>query len=145
MLYENISSDFEDKLFEIKEACIINANIILDTSPNYDDNEISPINCDMGLDVLREKIAEILGTIAKYLFHENPDSTFLITGGDTLISFMKSLEVTEMCPIEEILPGVVAAEFIHAGVCHQILTKSGGFGEKNLLPRLSEIINRGKV
>ena len=94
------------------------------------------------LNELRENIPEILGNISKSLLDENKYATLMITGGDTLIGFLRTMDVHYMNPIEEIMPGVVVSSFMYRGKQYEIITKSGGFGEKDMFPRLVNYLKR---
>lgn len=60
----------------------------------------------------------------------------MIIGGDTLLGFMDAIGCRELSPQREILQGVVESEYIYRGVRHSVLSKSGGFGQTDLLLRL---------
>ena len=68
------------------------------------------------------------------------DATVLVTGGDTLMAFMELAHLTEMVPICEYAPGVVLAQVCYKGRNCYLLSKSGGFGNPQLLLELENKI-----
>jgi uncharacterized protein YgbK (DUF1537 family) len=60
----------------------------------------------------------------------------MVTGGDTVLGLLRQLRVHTLEPIYEIAPGTILSQFTYQGKSHQLLTKSGGFGDKNLLLKL---------
>lgn len=91
-------------------------------------------------DTVRRRISTCLGEILKSVMENSVERTVLLTGGDTLLQCMDSMGVTELEPLFELEKGVVLASFSHEGKKKYIITKSGGFGEENLLVNLAEKI-----
>ena len=60
----------------------------------------------------------------------------MIIGGDTLLGFMDAIGCRELTPLREVLPGVVEAGFTYRGELHSVLSKSGGFGQEDILLKL---------
>ena len=83
-----------------------------------------------------KRVASLLGTILKNLLDRGAASRLMIIGGDTLLGFMDAIGCRELSPQREILQGVVESEYIYRGVRHSVLSKSGGFGQTDLLLRL---------
>lgn len=86
---------------------------------------------DMG-----RRVAALLGEILKDLLDRGAASRLMIIGGDTLLGFMDAIGCRELSPRREILQGVVESDYIYRGVRHSVLSKSGGFGQTDLLLRL---------
>ena len=61
------------------------------------------------------------------------DHTLVTIGGDTLAGFMKKAGCRELTPVCELSNGVVCSELALDGRELQMVSKSGGFGEKNVL------------
>lgn len=95
-----------------------------------------------GLDqnTLRHRIGQSLGVVMASVIDTLAERTILITGGDTLLQCMNCVGVSNLEPLHEMEKGVVLAKFFYRGKAQYIITKSGGFGEENLLERLSERI-----
>lgn len=90
----------------------------------------------------RRRIAGSMGEILSRLLNAGIESTLLVTGGDTLLAFMETIQQDTLVPICEITQGVVLSQLTYGGKTYQLLSKSGGFGEKELFVTLSELIKR---
>jgi len=82
---------------------------------------------------VRFAIAKCHGKIVKYLIKKGIDYTIFMTGGDTLMGLMKNLENTELTPVCEISQGVVLSTLKWNEKKLQVVSKSGGFGNKDVL------------
>jgi D-threonate/D-erythronate kinase len=91
-----------------------------------------------GIDLsqMRERITFALGQITKRILDDGFCATLMVTGGDTVLGLLRQLRVHTLEPICEITPGTILSQFTYQGKSHQLLTKSGGFGDKNLLFKL---------
>lgn len=86
---------------------------------------------------IRFSVAECHGKILRYLVEQNLDMTILLTGGDTLMGFMKEIGVNQISPVAEIDQGTVLSKLYWNEKTLQVLSKSGGFGEKEVLVKLA--------
>ncbi len=86
----------------------------------------------------RERIAESFGQILKGLLDRGITRTCMIIGGDTLLGAMRALGVKAMAPRREVAPGTVLSEITYKTRKITILSKSGGFGQEDLLPELAK-------
>lgn len=89
----------------------------------------------------RHYIASVMGNILKELISLGITSTILVTGGDTLMSFMDCINQSTIIPICELIPGVVLSQFNYNCQTYNLISKSGGFGEDDLLLNLTNIIH----
>lgn len=96
----------------------------------------------MDTDAVRDHIAAALGSMLEHLLTEGVNASILLTGGDTLLAFMKRIGQSTLIPIREVMPGVVLSEVCYRGKSYSVFSKSGGFGEKDLLLRLQEKLER---
>lgn len=94
----------------------------------------------IGLTGIRMRISESYGRILKGMIDQGLDSTLMITGGDTLLGCMRQLGIEEMEPGCELEPGIVLSTFHLKHRRWQVISKSGGFGSKDLLNRLAQQI-----
>nr|WP_315434341.1 four-carbon acid sugar kinase family protein [uncultured Stomatobaculum sp.] len=99
-------------------------------------------NLGLSLEELRCRIANALGTVLAGLIEEPALGTLLLTGGDTLLQCMNALGVRKVEPIGELESGIVLCRFSYRGKEHAVITKSGGFGEEDLLPRLARFLEK---
>lgn len=89
---------------------------------------------------VRRRITSSVGTILKFFMEKKMKNTLMLTGGDTLLGFMRSIGVSEVKPICEIMPGIVVSRFKKENHIYQVISKSGGFGGEELLVELSNLI-----
>lgn len=130
---------FEGKKFleEMINLCRTNQKVIVDS---FDTEEnIADFMADKGKDIknLRTLIPQAHGHIVKALAEEPIDLTFLMTGGDTLMGYLKLVGCSHIEPVCEIEPGLVVCKLIWEGHCQQIISKSGGFGTEDILCRIA--------
>ncbi|WP_394524497.1 four-carbon acid sugar kinase family protein [Lacrimispora sp. JR3] len=124
-------------LEEMIDLCRTNQKVIVDS---FDTEEnIADFMADKGkeLDNLRTLIPQAHGRIVKALAEEPIDLTFLLTGGDTLMGYLKLVGCRHIEPVCEIEPGLVVCKLLWEGHCQQIISKSGGFGTEDILCRIA--------
>lgn len=95
---------------------------------------------------LRGQIAEQLGLLMALLLERPAADHYLpmIIGGDTLMGFMQQLSEAEISPLGEAAPGAVLFTApIAAHVSRIIVSKSGGFGDEDLLSRIRQNLQKG--
>lgn len=116
--------------------------LVIDSNDEGDNAATARYAADRGLTIgdVRVGISQALGQIVGELFTSPDLGTLLITGGDTLLQCMDQMGVTEMEPICEMFSGVVLSRFTYQGCTRYVISKSGGFGEKTLLPDLKNIL-----
>lgn len=85
---------------------------------------------------IRQKIAGALGYLVGELFTSPALGTLFITGGDTLLQCMECVGVHELVPVCELEKGVVLSRFTYKECSKFVISKSGGFGHKELLTDL---------
>lgn len=114
--------------------------VILDTNDREGEQDTLEYARGLGMDTeqVRGRIPETLGIILKNMLDNGLQAVILVTGGDTLLGFMKEIRQWELQPIRQIRPGCVLTKLHYGGREYHIITKSGGFGEENLLPELTE-------
>lgn len=120
--------------------CMIDTNDVSDSSDTIHYAKQQKIS----LEQLRVQIAETIGYLVKELINRGVECTMLITGGDSLLGFMNQIRVYEMIPICETEPGTVLSQFEINGKTYSVISKSGGFGNENLLTELGRKILGGK-
>ncbi|TAH64478.1 MAG: four-carbon acid sugar kinase family protein [Anaerolineaceae bacterium] len=124
----------KDCLKEIINMFKKNKILIIDTFNRQEtegNEQFNYINSTNKAEV-RNTIASNLGTIAKKFVENELDCTFLMTGGDTLMGFMKQVNCSFLYPICEIEQGVVLSYIYLNNTRVQIVSKSGGFGNKDV-------------
>ena len=56
------------------------------------------------------------------------------------MAMMRQVSVSELVPVCELAPGVVLTDFTYHGTLYHIISKSGGFGEPDLLCSLANLL-----
>lgn len=87
---------------------------------------------------MRVRIAAQVGGIMKKMLDGGLMATILCTGGDTLLATTSRLGISELVPIREVAPGSVLMEITYQGRKYPIISKSGGFGVKELFGQLAD-------
>ena len=86
----------------------------------------------------RFAISACHGRIVRYLVEKGLDMTILMTGGDTLMGFMKEIGVSQLDIVAEVGQGTVLSQLYWDGRKIQVISKSGGFGEREVLVNIAE-------
>lgn len=140
------SEDGEALAGRLIQANLNHACVMLDSN----DREGMPQTIDwakargMDAEQVRQGISTTLGIALKKVLDRGLDAVILVTGGDTLLGFMKELGLAELQPLWEIRPGCVLTKLLYAEKEYHIITKSGGFGEEALFGELAEELEKGK-
>lgn len=129
-------------LKEILNLCEEKQKIVLDSFDENDEKEIYIKEHGITTDDMRYLIAEAHGRIVKEIVNHNTDVTVLMTGGDTLMGYMKLIDCTQLEPVCEIEQGVAVSLLEWNGCRQQVLSKSGGFGTDDIMERIAEKIIR---
>lgn len=85
-------------------------------------------------------VAKAFSTVISGFLKSNPDVIPFIIGGDTLLALARNQGIGTFLPIKEITPGVVLSRYQLNGKWHFIITKSGGFGSKNLIAEIAALL-----
>lgn len=119
-------------------------HIIIDSNDEEGHNDTMEYAAQKGYTIedVRVRISETLGYLLKKLIDAGMEGTYLITGGDTLIGFMKAIGVNELEPVNEIRPGCVLTSLNYQNKKHYVITKSGGFGQERLIEQLTKILSQ---
>lgn len=136
------SADGHTALAGIEEMLAAHPYNIIETN-DAGGNELTAAAAEtLGLtrEEMRVRIAGGVGQLVGTLFASPAVGTLLLTGGDTLLQCMNSVGVHELEPICEMERGVVLARFSCGGTTRYVITKSGGFGQADLLTELAERI-----
>ena len=85
--------------------------------------------------IVAKNLGAILGAIARQY---SAKGTVVAMGGDILLSFLTNLGTRSLFPLGEIAPGVVASHIKIGDSRLELVSKSGGFGEKNLFLQIAK-------
>ena len=116
-----------------------NFHTILDANNPEDNSRTRDYINEHGLttDDVRLNISRAVTGAAKAIIDAGLNARLMCVGGDTLLALMNAVGVCELVPMCEVQQGVVLTSFTYNGKKYYIMTKSGGFGEKDLLVRLA--------
>lgn len=85
-------------------------------------------------------VAKAFSIVISGFLKSNPDEVPFIIGGDTLLAFARTQGIGAFFPIKEITPGVVLSRYQQNEKWHFIITKSGGFGSRNLIAEIAALL-----
>lgn len=136
------SDEGKSFLKELEQICKRETRILIDSN-DVEEGEAKLFAEQNGIsmDEMRVRISERVGYLIKYLIEHDLNSMLLVTGGDTLMGFMNQIGCYEIAPICELAPGVVLSEFLLENETYPIISKSGGFGDQDLIVKISELLN----
>ena len=128
---------------EIVELCRMKKKVIVDTFDLDDSKEQFMREHEIRPKSVRFRISDSHGCIVNEIVRHNVDVTILMTGGDTLMGYMKQIGCTQIEPLCEIEQGVVVSSIECGGRFVQVISKSGGFGTEDIMCRIAEkVINK---
>ena len=136
------SEEGQAALKKIEETLAAHPYNIIETNDEGGNEPTTAAADALGLtrEAMRVRIAGGIGQLVGAIFASPSVGTLLLTGGDTLLQCMNSVGVHELEPICEMERGVVLARFGCNGTTRYVITKSGGFGQANLLTKLAKQI-----
>lgn len=86
----------------------------------------------------RVSFAELLSAVAQDLMDRREEDAVVVIGGDTLLALIQRLKLRHIEPKCELAPGVVLFQADYRGRKRTVISKSGGFGDEDLLVKLAE-------
>ena len=136
------STDGKAALAEIEAMLAANPRCIIETNDAGGNQLTADYAAARGIDLdgLRVGISGSVGQMFGALFGSEHLGTLLLTGGDTLLQCMNSVGARELEPVCELESGIVLARFTYQGRTRYVITKSGGFGQEDLLVELADRI-----
>lgn len=136
------SDEGKECLTQIEAMLAENPCCIIESNDAGGNEPTARYAAELGIDkeTLRLRIAGSLGHMFGALFASPSVGTLLLTGGDTLLQCMNHAGVRELEPVCELESGVVLARFTYNGCTRHVITKSGGFGQSDLLIELAHSI-----
>jgi len=107
---------------------------------------IKTVNSREEIDVVDNsiKIASSLGDLTNQILSNGIECTMVVFGGDTAIHIMEAIECFGLKPLEEIVPGVAVSKAVGKYGEMTLISKAGGFGEKDVLLKIQNYL-KGKI
>ncbi|MBM7871406.1 uncharacterized protein YgbK (DUF1537 family) [Clostridium pascui] len=146
---QKLSTDYFKKengkkeLLQIIESCKQNKLLVVDTfdAENMDATLNYAKENGIRKKDIRNKISDCLGEVVKSIMDSGISRTFMITGGDTLMGLMRQVNCTQLHPVCEIEQGAVLSFMYLNEKKLQIVSKSGGFGEKEVIVKIAQKVS----
>lgn len=135
------SQSFQSLLSQIKTAITTRQNIILSSTGISDQEVVS----SSGIGELNtdhyELIAKQIGLIVSAVFDEVHVPGLAVFGGDTLSGIMQAMSVKYIAPTLEVLPGVALSLVSIKNKDIQLISKPGGYGDKEVILHILDYLN----
>lgn len=115
-----------------KQPCIVDTNDIPGAVP------VAEYAARQGFDIeeVRRRIPLAMGEALKGLLDAGACATWMVTGGDILMGFIQTMGIYEITPLQELFTGTVLSKITVHGREQLLISKSGGFGDEQLLPNV---------
>lgn len=128
------SEEGRDWLNSLKGDCEAGITCVIETGISNTENVAKyRRRLHIPLEEARIIISSTLGEVLKHLMKMGLEATFMIIGGDTLAGFLSEIGCTEVTIYQELEQGTVLSSVRSGGRDQWIISKSGGFGEPELL------------
>lgn len=127
----------------VKQDCEAGVTCVIETGISHMEQvEAFRRKYSIPLDEARVTISKTLGRILKHLLKMGLEATIMIIGGDTLASFMQETGCGEITIYRELDQGTVLSSVRVGGREQWVISKSGGFGEPQLLMEVEQLVKR---
>ncbi|MBA7582278.1 D-threonate kinase [subsurface metagenome] len=114
--------------------------LVIHTDPIYNDKE--NINnklmqkYNLSFRELELTVREFLGELTAKIVRNSPTRNLILTGGDIALGVCSALGIQNLNIVDELLPGIPLSTANLKNFSLKIVTKAGGFGEKDTLFKL---------
>ncbi|MDE6951344.1 MAG: four-carbon acid sugar kinase family protein [Lachnospiraceae bacterium] len=137
------SPEGREWLCELKRDCEAGVTCVVETGIS-DMEKVAKYREEnqIPLEQARVTISQMLGDVLKELLAMGLETTIMIIGGDTLAGFITKMRCTEITVCGELERGTVLSFAEINGRKQWIISKSGGFGEPDLLMKVEEKVKR---
>jgi len=122
---EKFNSHIKDMTSKAMDSIRSQGCCIIDVG-HADSNSLGENNC-------RTVVASKLGSLAREILDNGFKGVVMFIGGDTLVSFISTSDIDEIKPVAEVKKGLVLSSIKYKNNKYQLLSKSGGFGDRHLL------------
>ena len=119
---------------EVNDSWASNALTVVNGSGMEDLTSLVPAGADV-----RQVVSDHIGALLAAVVASGVRGRALVTGGDVLTSFLTQAKVGELTPLGQVSSGVVAFEVHTVAGDLVIASKSGGFGDADLLVQMAQL------
>lgn len=131
-------------LHQVKQDCEAGVTCVIETGiSNMEKVAEYRRKYHIPLEQARVTISKTLGDVLKHLLEMGLEATFMIIGGDTLAGFITEIHCGEITIYRELEQGTVLSSIKTEGKEQWIISKSGGFGEPELLMEVEKLVKKG--
>ncbi|MDD2957222.1 MAG: four-carbon acid sugar kinase family protein [Lachnospiraceae bacterium] len=134
------TEDGKQFLAELKRICLQEKKVIVDTFDLPGRENTAQYAGKHQIQDIRFSISACHGRIVRDLLEDSSEFTVLMTGGDTLMGFMKQIGVNQIYPVEELAQGTVLSLLKWKGRTLQVISKSGGFGKREVFTDIADMM-----
>ena len=129
---------------DLKEICRQEDYILIDGFTENTVEDALAYAKDKGIDPedIPEIIARRLGEISTWLLSLEGNPALMIIGGDTLYSFILQLDKPVLDPVCEPVNGTVLMQVQTKNQHFPLISKSGGFGQENLIIEIADYLKQ---
>ena len=117
-----------------------NHDLVIHTGAIYNEekliNKKLMLKYNIGFRELEIKIKTFLGELTSKIIKNSYVRNLILTGGDIALGVCKELGISNLTILDELLPGIPLSASYHENIHINIVTKAGGFGEKDTLFKL---------
>ena len=120
-------------------------NLILRVDKEAEECPDLPGNPACTFEQIGQQIAANIGALLSDIVNTGLDRNLIITGGDILQSFISQVGCDEVIPLGEVESGIVLSILVLKGRNITIVSKSGGFGSKDIFPKIASYFQEDRV
>ncbi len=139
-------SEEGERWYEELEPLLLTKQVVMIDSGISEPELMSEVMKEKGLDrnEARVIISRSLGSMLTRMYEKKLgfDKTVMIIGGDTLWGFVEQVNCTEITLVSEIVSGTVLSSVNIDNTLAWIISKSGGFGNKELIEEVYHRISQ---
>ncbi len=142
---QKMDIEFQNFTQKIKSALKAGEDVIISTSGSNNQKVTEPFGIIRPDKKYFHAVPKQIGRMVAEIFKESSFTMLCVFGGDTLNGILNALGAESIEPNRELFPGVaLASVFGTFGKIH-LITKPGGYGEKNEIVKIFNQINNSVV
>jgi uncharacterized protein YgbK (DUF1537 family) len=122
-----------------------NDETIITTQHPEDDCEAYACTQNIPAYEIPYRISKNIAQLVREITLRIQPGTMVLIGGDTSLEVVNALGITSVIPYDEISTGVVLSEAEGKDVSFNLITKSGGFGEQDVLLNIRDYLSKHTV